>query len=283
MMNQETARSGGLFLQATSALNANRPVEAERIAREALKDDPRHAGALRILGYALLMQNRAPDAVAALEPAMHGSPDPELETQFAIALRQAGQLEQALHRLKRAIKRKPPYAAAFHELGCLLTSLKRFDEAIVIFERGLETAPMMPELSIQLGYAQLNSRDFAAAKIAFGSALNISPESHDARFGMAMAHQELGEFERAAENLRRCLITKPNDPVALLGLGNCLLELGQFEAGYEYIRAAGRGEDPKYYGMALGSLVKAGRGRFWLKPSAAARFLRIRDASVSAP
>lgn len=283
MMDHSMNRAAAIVQQAMLALDANRPVEAERIAREALKDDPRHAGALRILGYALLMQNRAQDAVVTLEPAMHGSHDPELETQFAIALRQAGQTEEAMHRLKRATKRKPPYAAAFHELGCLLASMKRYDEAIATFKRGLEIAPMTPELSVQLGYACLNNASFIDAKVAFDRALTISPASHEARFGMAMACQELGEFEQAAEELRRCLRAKPDDPAALLGLGNCLLALGHHEAGYEYFRAVVRSADPRRYGMALGSLVKAAQGRFWLKPSDAARFLREGAASASVP
>jgi tetratricopeptide (TPR) repeat protein len=276
MMSNGMDRAEGAVQHAMSALNANRPVEAERIAREALKDAPRHAGILRILGYALLMQNRAQDAVAALERAVHGTHDPELETQLAIALRQVGRHEEALHRLRRAIRRKPPYAGAFHELGCLLVSMKRYDEAIVTFQRGLEIAPMIPELSIQLGYAFLDSGRFADAKILFDRAMNISSGSYDARFGMATAHLELGEFEQAAADLRHCLMTKPKDLMALIGLGNCLLELGQLEAGYEYFRAAGRGENPEHYGKTLEFLVKARHGRFWLKPSAAARFLRER-------
>lgn len=283
MMDQRMNRATAIVQQAMLALDANRSIEAEQIAREALKAEPRHPGLFRILGYALLMQNRAQDAVAALEPAVHGSHDPELETQFAIALQQAGQHEDAMHRLKRAVKRKPPYAPAFHELGCLLASMKRYDEAIATFKGGLEIAPMTPELSIQLGYAYLNNASFTDAKIAFDRALNISPGSHDARFGMAIAYQELGEFEQAAEELRRCLRTKPDDPAALLGLGNCLLALGHNEAGYEYFRAVVRGVDPRRYGMALGALVRAAQGRFWLKPSDAARFLRDDQASASAP
>jgi tetratricopeptide (TPR) repeat protein len=280
MINRGIDRAGGLVQQAMSALNAGRPIEAERLGRQALADDPRHTAALRVLGYALLMQDRAQDAVAALGPAVHGNHDPELETELAIALRRAGQHEDAVLRLKRAIKRKPPYAAAFHELGCLLASMQRYDEAIATFNSGLEIAPMMPELSIELGYAQLRRGAFAAAKTAFDRALNMSPGSHDARFGIALVHQELGEFEQAAAELRRCLMTKPNDAMALLGLGNCLLELGQVEAGYDYFRAVARGDDVKRYGMALASLVKAGRGRFWLKPSDAARFLREKIAKA---
>jgi tetratricopeptide (TPR) repeat protein len=258
--------------QAVAALNAQRPIEAEQLASAVLKADPRQMQALRVIGYALLMQGRTQDAVAALTPAARGSRDPELETQLAIALRQAGRPEDAESQLKRAIKRRPPFAAAFHEFGCLLASMKRHDEAIETFRRGLEVAPMMPELSIELGYALLRRGYFAEANRVFAKAADIAPNSYDVLFGLAMARQESGEYQSAAEYFRRCLTLKPNDTSALLNLGNCLLELGQNDDGYECFRAAARG-DAKRYGLALGSLVKVARGRFWLKPSEAAAFL----------
>ena len=65
----------------------------------------------------------------------------------------------------------------------------------------------------------------------------------------------------------------PNDAGVWLNLGHSLLELGELESGYECFRTAARG-DPKRYAGALSTLVKSGRGRFWLKPSDAVRFLR---------
>ncbi len=161
----ELAHRGDEALQrATFALNNQRPQEAEWIAGEVLKADPRHAQALHILGYALLMQGRANDAIAALEPAARSQRDPELDTQLALALRQAGRQDDALARLERAIKRKPPFAPAFYELGCLLHDMKRYGEASEVLSRGLDVAPAMPELSIQLGFVFLALRNYAGAK-----------------------------------------------------------------------------------------------------------------------
>jgi tetratricopeptide (TPR) repeat protein len=266
-------RGGDALEHAMAALRGERPKEAERIAGEVLGADPRNTRALHVLGYALLMQGRAKDAIAPLESAARGRHDPETETQLAIALRQLGRHQEALTRLKRATKRRPVFAAAFHELGYLLVLLERYEEAIEALRRGLEVAPMMPELSIQLGYVFLRLRDCANAKAAFARALAISPGSRDALFGMARAHQEVGETQAAADYFRRCLLGKPDDAGTWLSLGHCLLELRQHDAGYECFRTAARGE-PKRYGTALASLVSSGRGRFWLKPSAASRFLR---------
>jgi tetratricopeptide (TPR) repeat protein len=259
--------------RAMFALDGGRPQEAERIAGEVLKADPHHGRALYISGCALIMQRRADAAIAPLEAAARGRHDPEIDTMLAIALRQVGRNEDALRRLKLATKRRPPYAASFHELGCLLVSLDRDDEAIEAFRRGLEVAPMMSVLYVQLGQIFLRRRNCADAKWAFARALEISPGSPDALFGIARAHQEVGESAAAADYFRRYLVHIPVDQNAWLHLGHCLLELGQRDAGYDCFRKAAGGEATRY-GHALNSLAAAGRGRFWLKPSDAARFMR---------
>ena len=199
-------RHDDLLAQAMLALDNDRAADAARLAAGVLEADPRHAGALYALGYALTVQGR-------------------------------------------------------------------YDEAVDVLGRGVEAAPSRPEISIQLGYAQLSRRDCIAAGAAFARALDIAPDAHDALFGLAKAHQELGENEPAAEGFRRYLAVRPNDAGAWLNLGHCLLELGQLDAGYECFRLAARG-DASRYGTALTSLSAASHGRFWLRPSDAARFLR---------
>ena len=265
---------GTALQQAAFALNGQRPGEAERISAEVLRVDPRNARALHIFGCAVLMQGRAADAIAPLEAAARIRHDPEIDMQLAAALRQAGRVDDALSRLRRAIKRQPPYPKAFYELGCALASTKHYDEAAEVFERGRDIAPMVAEFSTQLGRVFLERREFANAKHAFARAREISPASHDALSGMALAHQGAGEHDKAADYFRRCLAAKP-DPGTWLNLGRCLLRLGQLDEGYDCFRFAVRG-DPKRYGNALGMLTKSARGRFWLKPSAAARFLQTK-------
>jgi tetratricopeptide (TPR) repeat protein len=271
-----------ILRQAMFALDNERPQEAERIAAEVLKANPTHARALFVTGSALIMQDRAAEAVRPLEAAARGRHDGEFDTMLAIALRHAGRREDALSRLKLAIKRRPPYAAAFKEFGYLLISMERYDEAVEVLNRGIEIAPMMPQLSIELGYAHLSRRDCANAKIAFARVLEISPRSHDALVGMAKAHLEVGEAELAVTYFRRSLQINPDHQASWLHLGHCLLELGHVDAAYNCFRTAARG-DAKNYGNALNSFVAANRGRFWLKPSDAMRFLRDGDASVSVP
>ena len=198
-----------LLQQAALALNAKRPEEAQRIADEVLRRDPRHVGALHILGFALLLQGRAQDAVAPLEAAARGRHDPEIETRLALALSQIGRRDDALSQLKRAAKRQPPYPPAFHGLGSLLFAMERHGEAIEALRRGVAVAPMMPEMSIQLGNVFLQRREHEEARAAFGQALSISPDASDALLGMGKAHYAMGQSEAAAECFRRCLKSVP--------------------------------------------------------------------------
>ena len=267
------ASRNALLERANLALNNQRPQDAERMAREMLQAEPRQIQALYILGCALLAQSRAADAVMPLETAGRGKHDPEIDTALAVALRQSGRPDEALARLKRIAKRHPRFAPGWRELGSLLVAMEHYQEAIEALRHGIDIAPMMPELSIQLGYVFLHRRDCSAAKSAFARALEISPNSPEALFGIAKAHQEVGEREAAVGYLRRYLMLRPGDSRAWLTFGHCLLELGQRDAGYDCFRTVAR-NTPERYGEALGSLAASGRGRFWLRPSAAANFLR---------
>jgi tetratricopeptide (TPR) repeat protein len=258
--------------RAVLALHGQRPQEAEQIADEVLKLEPRHSQACHILGRALLMQGRARDAIAPLEAAGRGRHDAEIDTDLAIALRLADRRDDALRRLKLVVKKHPLHSAAFLELGILLVALARYDEAIETLRRGVEIAPMMPRLSIELGYAYLHRRDCANAEIAFARALGISPDSPDALFGMAKAHQEVGSGARAVPYFRSYLRGRPNDVRALITFGHCLLEIGQRDEGYECFRRVAR-NNPRHYGRALEALLSSGHGRFWLRPSAAKKYL----------
>jgi len=261
--------------QARFALRNQRPQDAEKLAGDFLSVNPNHLQGLNILGYALLMQGRADDAIAKLEPAARVLRNPEIDTQLALALRQAGRDEDAVARFRRAIKRQPAFPPAFYELGSLLFFMKRYDEAIEVLTHGVEIAPM-PETSIQLGQVLLALKDYAGAKTAFSRALTLAPNAAGALWGLGKAHQGLGENRIAIEYFRRCLLVTPNDVGTLLNLGHSLLAIGDTDGGFESFRAAARG-DQKRYATALTTLVKLGRGRFWLRPSAAARFLRGQD------
>jgi predicted Zn-dependent protease len=99
--------------RALLALRMQRPDEAGRIAADVLKANRGNASAAQALGQALLMQNRAAEAIVPLERAARRSGDPTIETLLATALAAAGRRDEALDQLRRTTARRPPFAPAF--------------------------------------------------------------------------------------------------------------------------------------------------------------------------
>jgi len=257
---------------ATGAVNSGRGEDAERLAREVLTQVPQHAMALHILGCALLLRGRAAEAIVPLEKAARARQDPAIETQLAIALRQAGRADDALARVTRAAKRRPAHAEAFHELGFQLFTRQRPDDAIAAIEHGLEAQPRSVDLWVLLGGVHKAQRERAKAKAAFARALAIAADHAAAHYGMGDVLIDDGEFASAADHLQRALAATPGDVQAQLKLAVSLLELGRGDDALGHMRAAVRG-DARFYGSALKLVSSAGHGRFWLRPSTARKAL----------
>jgi tetratricopeptide (TPR) repeat protein len=259
-----------------AAINGRRLDEAERVARDVLARDPHHAGALHLLGLALLIQKRPRDAVGPLTEAARATVNPLLETHYALALRDVGRREEAIDWLKRAMSRTPVFAPAFHELGLIFCGMRRYDDAEAVLKQGIALAPGVAELAVELGGVYICRAEPADARAAFARALALAPDHVRALHGCGTALLFEGEFEGAAEQFRQVLARDPGHVRARLDLAHCLLELGRFEAGVTELRTVVR-STPQHYGKALKMLASSRRGRLWLRPSMAASFLQMID------
>lgn len=105
-------------------------------AREALRDLPRNAVALKALGIALLRQGRAAEAVDPLRRALTVTPrEPDLHLHLATALVGSGKAQEALASFRRAIALRARYPEAHALLGNALVGLGRADEAVLELRR----------------------------------------------------------------------------------------------------------------------------------------------------
>jgi len=263
-----------------AAIDAQRPDEAERVARAVLSRHSRFVVALHLLGLALLIQRREREAIGPLCEAARETTDPLLETHYALALRGVGRQDEAIEWLRRAMSRRPVFAPAFHELGLIFCGLRRFDEAETVLRQGIELAPAVAELSVELGGVYICRADPANAKAAFTRALALAPDHVRALHGFGTAFLFEGEYEHAAERFRQVLALHPEHLRARLDLAHSLLELGRFEAGVAELRTVVR-TSPQHYGKALKMLASSRRGRLWLRPSMAASFLQLPGSAAS--
>jgi len=259
--------------RAILALQMRRPDEAERLASQVLKADRGNIAAAQILARALLIQNRIAEAIVPLERAARRSQDPVIETLLSGALAAAGRVDEAIDLLRVTTARRPPYPPAFAELGGQLSKLGRIEESFAVFQSGLELTPGVTDLLMGLGNLHLKTNDRARARAAFLQVQTAEPGRFDAMSGLANVMALDGEYAAAADLYRRLVALMPNDAVMRYNLGKCLLELGDRDAGEATLREVAGG-GMHLTGSAVEALSAASHGRFFLRPSAAAKFLR---------
>jgi tetratricopeptide (TPR) repeat protein len=270
-------KSGNHALEsAVFALRMQRPEEAERLALAVLKSNRSNVLAAQVLGRALLMQNRPAEAVDPLQRAARRSEDPAIETLLGQALAGVGRFEEGLEQFRRASARRPPFPAAFLEQAGQLGKIGRIDEAIAVLESGLALTPGAIELRAELGFLHVKRNDRAKARDLFSQVLAVAPEWHEILTALAKVMALDGEYAAAADLYRRALKPRPDDAMARNNLGICLLEMDQRDAGEAALRAVAR-TAPQMTGLAITSLAAASRGRFFLRPSAAAKFLGVEN------
>jgi tetratricopeptide (TPR) repeat protein len=257
---------------AKAAIEAGRLDDAEKLARSVLTRKSNHRGALHTLGVVLLAQGKPAEALAMLETAAKGSNDPVIETHYAMALRQSGRAKDAMACLERAVTREPLFAEAFHELGTMLDSENRFEEAEDVLRRGLKVSARNPDTWCVLGGVLLMRGDRDGAQRAFARAQVERPGHPGALFGQACVLRDNGEFARAADVFGQTLQRIPDWAEARLQLGYCLLELDRWDDAIAALRAA-IADKPELYDKARYILVRSARGRFWLRPSSLAEVL----------
>lgn len=258
--------------RAVAALQMQRPGEAERLASGVLRANPSNHVAAKVLGWALLAQNRAGEAIVPVERAARRSQDPEIETVLAVALAATGRQQEALEQLRQTVARRPAFPPAFREYAGQLVKTGRFDEAIEVVARGITLAPDAIDLQIDLARLYLNQNDRAKARALLSQALTAVPGRPDILAALARVMFLDGDYAAAADIFRHLVALQPDDAMTRADLGVCQLEMGARDAGESSLRAATRGR-PEMLGRAIHLLAATSRGRFFFRPSAAVRFL----------
>jgi len=262
--------------EGAQALRSGRVAEAQGLARNLLAQHPRNPDALELFGMTLLAQNKASEAIEPLRDAARMRPGAVVETCLGQALRRTGRIPEALAVLQQASERQPPIPDAFFELGTLLYEKRRFAEAEAVLVRGIAVAPV-GQLFFALGTILLERGDFEDASVAFARALATSPGHPSALCGLGRARMARGELEPALEKFREAMANNPSEYRARFLTAQCLFELGRPTEAIECLRALVAWA-PQSFGGALKTCVEAGKGRFWLKPSAAAKALGFKRA-----
>jgi len=128
-------------------LDLRKPAEAEAEFQKAVGLDPNYAEAHHNLGLSFAEQGRYEQAIAAYRKALSLPVYPTPEVGYynlGRAYAQVNKLQEAEEALRTAIQLEPKLAAAHYQLGVVLTSTGRREEAMGAFRRARDLDPASP-------------------------------------------------------------------------------------------------------------------------------------------
>jgi Flp pilus assembly protein TadD len=148
---------------------------AVQILRRTLQKERNSAEGYRLLALSLEGLGQSEEAAQAFRQAIGmyrgGLPDEDPGIDYGVFLFRQGSAEAALEPLEGALKRHPDSARAHLELGCILLSLDRLNDAALHLERSLALDPQKARAHLLLGkvYLRLGKSEAGEEHLRQGS------------------------------------------------------------------------------------------------------------------
>jgi tetratricopeptide (TPR) repeat protein len=221
--------------QALAALRTGRAATAERQLRAIQARAPGDVNSMRLLGVALLDQNKMAAAIETLESAVSAAPQFwQARTDLARAYRGAGRLEAAREELQRVVVASPALPTAWLAYGDVLVDLQKYADARVAYERARLTDPYVHR--IEEASAALVAEDRKTAESIFRDILQADASHVAAVCGLAAISLTVGRGADAERLLRHALKQSAHLPLAWRGLSQALVDLGQLPEAETAVR-----------------------------------------------
>ena len=234
-----------MFAAALRHHQAGRLSEADRLYRQILLADARHADALHFLGVLAHQAGRNESAVDLIGKAVaQNDRVPAFHNNLGNALKALGRLEEAVISYRRALALKPDLVAAHYNMGAARQAQGNLAEAASSYGRALALKPDYAEAHGNLGNTLQAQGNLAEAVACYGRALSCKPNYAEAHSNLGNVLKAQGKLAEAVASFDRALAHKPDLAEAHLNLGVVFLELGRIdEAAARFERALAHKSD----------------------------------------
>jgi len=162
----------------------------------------------------------------------------EAHNNLGNALRDNGQLDEAVAACRQAIALRPNYPKAHNNLGNALAEKGQLTEAIAAFRQAIALRPNYPEAYSNLGNALAEKGQLDEAVAAYRQAIALRPNYADAHNNLGNTLRDYGQLDEAVAACRQAIALRPNYPEAHNNLGNALAEKSQLDEAITAFRQA---------------------------------------------
>jgi len=215
---------------ATDALQEGNLSDAERLCKEALRQQPDDYRSLVLLAVIHRQKSEYLEAAGIAEKAMRLRPNVvEAYYQLALNMESLGRSDLAARALVTAIKLRPEIAEFHLHLGLSHTGMGNLAAAKASFAECLRIDPNHLQARLCIVSQLLIEDNMDSARTHAEAAIRMAPDSVAARLAMAEVRLAEDESEMAQELIDQALILDPKSATGLNMLGFRQSQRGHFE------------------------------------------------------
>ncbi len=184
-----------------------------------------------LLGFWTYQQNHIwSDPVLFWRSSVKNSPlNARARNNLGAALSHAGQDDEALEEIHRALSLMPDFVNAYVNLGNVYLRKRSFDQAIVNYQKALQLKPDYYGVYGNLGNAYFRKGDAAKALEAYNEALANDPGIVEARVNRGAIYAQRGFLQMAAEDFEKAAELSPEKADIHYNLGLLYMEINSLE------------------------------------------------------
>jgi tetratricopeptide (TPR) repeat protein/ADP-heptose:LPS heptosyltransferase len=199
-----------------------------------LRINPRHPGALNLLGLAYFQQDEPTKAIVFIEQALELRPGlPGANYNLGTMLQRLKRHQEALSQFEKALVLDPQDADAHNNIGSIFNSLGREAEAVSHFEKAVALRPHYGAAHFNLAKLLSAHKEHEKAVTHYRAALHHTQGLYEAHFGLATALQALNRFDEAIGICKQAVALAPENPEAHFRLANAYYGLNLYSAACE--------------------------------------------------
>jgi tetratricopeptide (TPR) repeat protein len=186
---------------------------------------------------------------------------PEAHYNLGIALKEKGQLDEAMAEYRQAIRIKKDYSEPHNNLGIALKAKGRLDQAIAEYREAIRLKKDNAGAHTNLGVALYAKGQSNEAVTEWREAIRINKDQAEAHTNLGAALAQKGQLDEAIAEFREAIRLK-NSAAAHNNLGNVLNDKGQLDEAIAEFREAIRikGDFPEAH-CSLGEVLEH-KGQF---------------------
>lgn len=209
------------FAAAVAKHQAGELAAAEKLYRELLAADPKHAPAWCNLGALLVAAGNLADAGQCYQYALQARPGfPDAHFNLGNLYRRIGRLPDAAAAYRACLTGNPTHASAAFNLALTLAAAGELSSAEDLYRKLLAGNPSNSDLHARLGDVLYRGGNFPAAIAHHRRAADLAPNDPRTWYNLGLALNAAGDPADAEAACRTALALKPDypEPHNLLGL-----------------------------------------------------------------